>query len=193
MVNTSLNRLLVPVTSRLCCLCCCLVWWDSLECVIAHSTIDLFFCVWSGSYNPRSSNTLMKDILRRRRSGYSLKAVQIFTMVAFNDRDDLCMLYGSSQTNLAIGKVQTLGSAVGSIVGMKIESRMLTVSSLKSAWKIHGVLEEWPIIRRYSSILLHSVLFSFFVVGFLFLKAEGVPHRLCLSLTKAHHFFSFFM
>jgi hypothetical protein len=76
-------------------------------------------------------------------------------------------------TELDVGKVQTLESAVGSIVGIKIESRMLVVSSLKSARKIHGVLGEWPIIRRYSSILLHSVLFSFFVVGFLFLKAEG--------------------
>ena len=86
--------------------------------------------------------------------------------VAFNDRDDLCMLYGKSQTELALGKVKTLGSAVGLFVGMKIESRMLIVSSLKSAWKIHAVLEEWPIIRRYSRILLHSVFFSF--VGGLF-------------------------
>ena len=36
-------------------------------------------------------------------------------------------------TELDVGKVQTLGSAVGSIVGMKIESRMLIVSSAVSS------------------------------------------------------------
>ena len=79
MVNKWINRLLVPVTSLLCCLCCCLVWWGSLECGIAHSICgDLFFWVWIGSSNLRSSNTLIKDILGQRWRGYSLKAVQIF-------------------------------------------------------------------------------------------------------------------
>ena len=102
-------------------------------------------------------------------------------------RDDLCVLCGSSQTELAIGKVQTLGSAVGSIVGMKIESRMLIVSSLKSAWKIHAVLEEWPIIRRYSSILLHSVLFSF-VGGLSHSESRGGPSSVMLEPDKSTPF-----
>ena len=77
MVNTCNNRLLVPVTLLL----CWLVWWGSLECGIAHSNCgDLFFWVWIGSSNLRSSNTLIKDILgqRSRWRGDSLKAVQIF-------------------------------------------------------------------------------------------------------------------
>jgi len=44
-------------------------------------------------------------------------------------------------TELDVGKVQTLESAVGSIVDIKIESRMLVVSSLKSARKFMEFLE----------------------------------------------------
>jgi len=104
--------------------------------------------------------------------------------VAFDDRDDLFLLRGSSQTELTLGKVQTLGSAVGLFVGMKIESRMLIVSSLKSAWKIHAVLEEWPIIRRYSSILLPSVLFSF-VGGLSHSESRGGPSSVMLEPDKS--------
>ena len=90
-------------------------------------------------------------------------------------------------TELDVGKVQTLESAVGSIVGIKIESRMLVVSSLKSARKIHGVLGEWPIIRRYSSILLHSVLFSF-VGGLSHFESRGGPSSVMLEPDKSTPF-----
>ena len=91
-------------------------------------------------------------------------------------------------TKLDVGKVQTLESAVGSIVGIKIKSRMLVVSSLKSARKIHGVLGEWPIIRRYSSILLHSVLFSF-VGGLSHSESRGGPSSVMLEPDKSRSFF----
>ena len=91
-------------------------------------------------------------------------------------------------TELDVGKVQTLESAVGSIVGIKIESRMLVVSSLKSARKIHGVLGEWPIIRRYSSILLHSVLSFFFCGGFSLFESRGGPSSVMLEPDKSTPF-----
>ena len=76
---------------------------------------------------------------------------------------------------------------MGSIVGIKIESCMLVVSSLKSAWKIHAVLEEWPIIRHYSSILLHSVLFSF-VGGLSHSESRGGPSSVMLEPDKSTPF-----
>ena len=61
------------------------------------------------------------------------------------------------------------------------------MSSLKSAKKIYGVLGEWPIIRRYSSILLHSVLFSF-VGGLSHFESRGGPSSVMLEPDKSTPF-----
>ena len=207
MVNTSFNRLLVPVTSRLCCLCCCLVWWDSLECVIAHCTIDLFFCVWSGSSNPRSSNTLIKDILQRRRSGDSLKAVQIFTYVlcgpmleSYSAMVALSVLMFESKS-MKVAFDDRIGCWKGANFGKRSglycwhQNRKSHVGSKQFEICQENSWSSWR-VAYYKALQQHTAALCFiffFCGGFSLFESRGVPHRLCLSLTKAHHFFSFFM
>ena len=99
--------------------------------------------------------------------------------VAFTGREGLCVSL-DGQTELALGRVVA-------VVFRKIASHLLIWSSLRSVQHsesalcgflvcskgsvsglidtlfvgLNGVLEGWPIIRRYSSILLHSGLFPF--------------------------------
>ena len=131
-------------------------------------------------------------------------------VVAFTGREGLCVSL-DGQTELALGRVVA-------VVCRKIASHLLIWSSLRSVEHsksalcgflfcskgsvsglidtlfvgLNGVLERWPILRNYSSILLHSGLFPF-VCGLSYVKSRGVPRRLCLSLIKVDHFFSLFV
>ena len=130
-------------------------------------------------------------------------------VVAFTGREGLCISL-DGQTELALGRVMA-------VVCRKIASHLLIWSSLRSVQHsksalcgflvcskgsvsglidtlfvgLNGVLDGWPIIRRYSSILLHSGLFPF-VGGLSHFESRGGPSSVMLEPDKSRSFFSFF-